>query len=68
MKKKKKKNKNALYYLALENFSFLNDKEKKKEEMIQKHLFSVFIQKRHYPQDDKNCLQANACLVYSFQV
>ena len=60
---KKEKNKNPLYYLGLENFSFLNDKEKKKEEVIHKHLFSIFIQKRHFPQDDKNCLQANACLV-----
>ena len=57
------KNKNILYYIGLENFSFLNDKEKKKEEIIHKHLFSIFIQKRHFSEDDKNSLQANACLV-----
>ena len=59
---KEEKDKNALYYMSKENFSFLNEKEKR-EDVIHKHLFSIFIKKKHFDDEDSNSLQANACLI-----
>ena len=55
--------KNSLYYIGLENFNFLNKKEKKDETNIHEHLFLSFIQQKHFSEQDKYFLQANACLV-----
>jgi hypothetical protein len=57
------KNYNPLYYLGQENFSFLNEKEKKEDDNILEHLFLSYIQKKHSTEQDKYFLQANACLV-----
>ena len=58
-------NKNALYYISQENFSYM-DLDKKKEEThihIHEHLFSSFIQKKHSIDLNQYCIQINACLV-----
>ena len=57
------KEKNALYYIGIENFNFLNDKEKRDETNIHEHLFLSFIQEKHCSEKDKYFTQANACYV-----
>ena len=57
------KEKNALYYIGQDSFSFLKEKDKKDDTNIHGHLFLSFIQKKHSSEKDKYFLQANACLV-----
>ena len=59
---KNDKDKNALYYIGIENFSFIKEKDKK-EENIHEYLFRSFIQKKHNVIQDNYCIQINACLV-----
>jgi hypothetical protein len=59
---KNDKDKNALYYIGMENFSFIKEKDKK-EENIHEYLFRSFIQKKHNVIQDNYCIQINACLV-----
>ena len=57
------KEKNALYYIGQENFSFLDENENKDETNIHGHLFLSYIQQKHSSEEDKYFLQTNACLV-----
>ena len=59
---KEDENKNALYYIGKENYNFIDDNEKS-EETFQENLFMNYIQKKHFIQLDKYCIQANACFV-----
>ena len=57
------KDKNALYYLGKDNYSFISEKNKNDDNCIHDYLFSGFIQEKHSVQQDKYCLQASACQV-----